>query len=109
MNKTRAEIDALISNWKADPIWDIEDTDGFEAHRDELLAVHEAYLAECAADRQSALMQKAEDLGVPGNLKLAEYITRLERRLEEMNGALESIYFNSTRAQGRIAQFHEDW
>lgn len=35
--KTEEEIRALKANWQADPIWDIEDTEGFEEHREELL------------------------------------------------------------------------
>lgn len=36
--KTKSEIDALKANWLLDPHWDIEDTPGFEEHRDELVA-----------------------------------------------------------------------
>lgn len=34
--KTREEVDALKRNWENDPIWDIEETEGFEEYRDEL-------------------------------------------------------------------------
>lgn len=33
---TRQEVEALKSAWKAVPTWDLEDTEGFEAHKDEL-------------------------------------------------------------------------
>lgn len=36
--KTEEEVRALKVNWQADPMWDIEDTEGFEEHREELLA-----------------------------------------------------------------------
>lgn len=36
--KSRAEIEALKENWLSDPCWDIEDTEGFEAHYGELYA-----------------------------------------------------------------------
>ncbi len=39
MSKTRAELDQLIVSWRDDPSWEIELTDGFEEHKDELLAV----------------------------------------------------------------------
>lgn len=32
------EIQELKDNWRRDPCWDIEDTEGFEEHREELLA-----------------------------------------------------------------------
>lgn len=35
--KTPEQIQALKDNWIKDPCWDIEDTEGFEAHHDELL------------------------------------------------------------------------
>lgn len=34
--KTTAEIKALIKDWEEDPCWDLEDTEGFEAHVVEL-------------------------------------------------------------------------
>ena len=37
MPKSREEIENLKHGWRKDPIWDIEDTPGFEAHRDELV------------------------------------------------------------------------
>jgi hypothetical protein len=36
------EIQALKDGWVKDPCWDIEDTEGFEAHHDELLEFHKA-------------------------------------------------------------------
>jgi len=35
---TREQIEQLKSSWVADPCWDIEDTECFEEHRDELAA-----------------------------------------------------------------------
>lgn len=39
MSKTRAELDELIVSWRDDPSWELELTDGFEEHKDELLAL----------------------------------------------------------------------
>ena len=41
MAKTREEVEALKADWLKDPIWDIEDTEGFEDHHDELKAFHD--------------------------------------------------------------------
>lgn len=38
--KTPEEIESLKRSWFSDPCWDIEETEGFEAHRDELLEYH---------------------------------------------------------------------
>ncbi len=35
--KTEQEVHELKANWQADPIWDIEETEGFEEHRAELV------------------------------------------------------------------------
>ena len=39
--RSREEIEELKREWIKDPLWDIEDTEGFEAHVDELKAFHE--------------------------------------------------------------------
>lgn len=55
--KTAEEIQALKDNWRKDPCWDIEDTEGFEDHKDELLA----YRLEVEAEADRKLQeQKAE-------------------------------------------------
>lgn len=38
MPKTKEELDYLKLSWERDPNWDIEETEGFEEYRDELLA-----------------------------------------------------------------------
>ena len=40
--KTPEEVQQLQANWHADPIWDIEDTDGFEEYREVLIAYRQA-------------------------------------------------------------------
>jgi len=36
--KTQEEINELKRQWKQDPCWDIEETEGFEGHHEELTA-----------------------------------------------------------------------
>ena len=36
----REEIEKLKESWLHDPCWDIEDSEGFEEHREELVAFH---------------------------------------------------------------------
>lgn len=38
MAKTNEELQALKDNWRKDPNWDIEDTEGFEDHAEDLIA-----------------------------------------------------------------------
>lgn len=91
---TREQVENLKSQWAADGTWDIEDTPGFGACRDELLAYRKEVEAE--RDRQEAgmLTLKALDLGCPGNLDLAAYVLRLERRIDDLSLAVENMYFS---------------
>ncbi len=62
--KTRREIETLKAGWLRDPCWDIETTETFEAHRDELLAFRQATEAGWKAEREAreaALLLLAED------------------------------------------------
>jgi len=62
--KTREEIEALKASWRKDPLWDIESTQGFEDHKEELLAYRKQVEAEVeqkvreSADRRVELMKK---------------------------------------------------
>ena len=79
-------VEELKTQWRNDPIWDLEETEGFEAHYEELLAYRLACKAEWKAQRARELEDKATALGVPGNLLLAQHFMELEEkilRLEE--------------------------
>lgn len=80
-------VDELKSQWVRDPIWDIEDTEGFEDYHDELLAFRLKKEAEWGAARREQLLLKAEKVGMPGNITLARYVEWLEKRI----GALENV------------------
>lgn len=81
----------LKNEWQADPCWDLEDTDGFEAHRDELLAYRLECEAKWTAEKQAQLEKRAELLGCPGNVKLAQYVVSLEYRLDRLVERLETV------------------
>lgn len=87
MIKTTAEVDALKQNWLNDPCWDIETTEGFEDHHDNLLAFRLEREAAWQRKRSMQLAERAVELGVPGNLVLALYVEKLEDRI----GRLESL------------------
>lgn len=82
--RTRAEIENLKAQWATDPIWDLEDTEGFEAHREELAQYAEEMIDKWDREYAERLRQKADDLGVPGNSKLALYVIRLEERIANL-------------------------
>lgn len=86
--KTQEEIRLLKRDWKSDPCWEIEDTKGFEDHRDELLAFRKQKEQIWEMERNTRLQAKSEDLGVTGNLVLARYIIVLEERILALEAVL---------------------
>ena len=52
---TPQEIEKLKNNWLKDPCWDIEDSEGFEAYREELLAFRLEQEADWEAEREEQL------------------------------------------------------
>ncbi len=89
--KPQQDIQELKAQWLYDPCWDIEETEGFEDHRDELKAFAEEKEAEWArqaeereARRQAKLEEFAEEIGCPGNIKIAMHFEYLKSRIEEL-------------------------
>lgn len=90
---SRQQIENLKFNWRNDPCWDIEDTEGFESVRNELLA----YRLEIEAEWQVRLDRRIESVAIAydikSNLKLAAIIMHLEDRIRDFErrvSALES-------------------
>jgi len=82
--RTRDDIETLKAVWLKDPCWDIEQTEGFEAHREELAAFHEQKRQEWKAKAEQRLQERAARMGIPDNLELAKYIIELEQRLSSL-------------------------
>ena len=89
--RSQSEVFELKQQWKADPSWDIEDTEGFEAHHDELLAFRMECEAEWEQQDKTRLEKRAVSLGCPGNLDLARYVENLESRIKRITDRLEQI------------------
>lgn len=92
--KTREDVEKLKRDWQADPCWDLAETDGFEAYRDELKAFeaeHHARWERQRAEREAAetdrVAMRACELGC--SPALVTFIESLEKRLEQRIGALE--------------------
>jgi len=104
--KTRAEVDELILSWREDPAWEIEETEGFEEHKDELLAVRLKCEAEWKAKAQREHAEARAKLlqpfwealpanirtiaGMPGTdanlvaLAMAEMLIPLQKQLDRL-------------------------
>lgn len=91
MDQIAWKLNRLKADWTADPCWDIEHTEGFEAYHDELLAFRKQKEAEWAAALEKRLRLKSAQLGVPGNLALAAYVERLEQRIDQLEKAVWNL------------------
>ena len=89
--RTVEELESLKANWRNDPIWDIEDTDGFDLHRDELVAYRLEWQARWKAQQEQRLLQFASPLGLENNLALAEYMMRQEATIEELKSNIQHL------------------
>jgi hypothetical protein len=90
--RTAGEVQELCRNWRNDPCWDLETTEGFEAHAPELLEYRQEWERKWAADQHAIVMEKAFELGVPGNTALATYVMRMEREIATLKDALLNGY-----------------
>ena len=89
--RTAEEIEALKANWRNDPCWDIEDTEGFDLHRDELVAYRLEWEVRWKAQREQRLLQFAAPLGLENNLALAECLMRQEAAIEALKEMIQQL------------------
>jgi hypothetical protein len=87
MPKSFYEVRELKANWKSDPIWDIEDTEGFEDHKVELKAYRLEMGTSWAKQNEERLQKRAAELEC--SVRLVEYIEILEYRLERFDDRLD--------------------
>jgi len=95
--KTQSEVKALKDNWFHDPIWDIEETEGFEDYKDELKAYRLEQESKWRAMEYNRLFNRARDLGIDQlgdrdnevDLRLMRYLEGLERQVTELSKSLE--------------------
>ena len=86
---TRDDVEKLKANWEGDPIWDLEDTEGYQAYRDELKAFSEAKHAEWQAHREERERRRAAMVTVCADklgcsYRTAAYILALEERIKRL-------------------------
>ena len=90
------DIQSLKKNWANDPCWDIEDTEGFEAHYDELkvyrLEMEAKWSAEYEARKQKEnelLQAEFDKIGILGLLKIVKDLKDRVGDLESENSDLK--------------------
>lgn len=112
--KTRTELEDLIRRWSDDPSWEIELSDGFEDHKDELLAFRlkcEAeWRAQAGRERVAAISslmkpalvmlaaESARAICQPGTdghrllLAFAEMLLPLKQQLDRLDARVDANY-----------------
>lgn len=91
MLKTTEELEKLKKDWSSDPYWDIENTNGFEEYKEELLE----YRFKCQSkwneerlekENEKLIDKEAETLGIKGLYRILkehnEILKRHERAIE---------------------------
>ena len=80
---TQEQIEQLKANWKSDPCWDIQDTEGFEEHKAELVnfatAVHKEW-KRMEDERKAAKCAKLGGIST----ELLDYIEFLEFKINRL-------------------------
>ena len=89
--RTQEEIQDLKRQWRNGPIWDIYETEGFEAHREELEIYQTSVEKEWEEARKKRFDEYAESMGLQDNHKLARYIKRLENDVSHLEKRLEKL------------------
>jgi hypothetical protein len=93
---TQDEIEKLKKSWMKDPCWDIEDTEGFEEHREELLAYRKELEIEYQRNEEERIARRARvveiDTGVAlsGAAQAIETYAEIEHEIERAINKTES-------------------
>lgn len=104
MEKTKAEIRKLKDDWCKDPCWDIEDTDGFEDHYEELAAFNKVMHQKWQDDEDKRQADKlTEAMGIE-----AIETARLAALNEEWNKARTWAAIAQAEATYRLIQSIEN-
>ena len=81
---TTKDIESLKANWKNDPCWDIEHTEGFEEHKQELKDFRIVTENVWHSQRFARLSEKARRLGIGDNFELLRHIEAMENRIKNL-------------------------
>jgi hypothetical protein len=86
---TKKQIDELKRAWLDDPCWDIYETEGFEAHKDELMAFQEDQEKIWEQKRSARANEEMKKMGIEGKVQLYKEIKSLVYRIENLEQLLE--------------------
>lgn len=107
-SKTEQEIQALKDNWVKDPCWDIETEEGFEDHKEELLAFRLQKEAEWQSEIEEDIARRARivtvetgitDSSIQQNIHtFGEIENQLKRNENGFTSKAEEISIQQVRA-----------
>ncbi len=89
--KTREEIEELKRQWRYDPCWDIETTEGFEDHVEELAKYHTDMVAIWDFEAKERAKARGIEIGVTDNPVLLETIVRMQNRIDSLMERLDKL------------------
>lgn len=81
---TATDVQNLKEQWKSDPIWDLEHTEGFENHFNELKSYREEWEGIWKSKRNDELIERSKKMGIPNNLDLVKYLEGMEFKIERL-------------------------
>lgn len=88
MVKTLAEVEYYKQNWIADPCWDLEDDPNFVDYKEELLHFRLEKEKEWKEKASKRLWLQSCKMGCGDNLILAQYLIRLNDKIDELESRL---------------------
>jgi hypothetical protein len=88
--KTKSEVEYLKLNWSCDPVWDIENTEGFEEYHDKLLEFRLEKEKQWQEDYGKRLWEKSCKMGINGNITLTKYIIEMEKKIEKLSERMDN-------------------
>jgi len=88
--KTPDEIQKLKDGWRHDPCWDIEDTEGFEAHKEELLKYRLEQEAIWNQKREERIAEEMKKMGIV-NRDTYFYLKRIENNIEQLEKRVDKL------------------
>lgn len=88
--KSADEIQKLKDGWRHDPCWDIEDTDGFEAHKEELLKYRLEQEVIWNERRENRVSDEMGKMGIT-NRNTYFYLKGIENSIEQLQKTLDKI------------------
>jgi hypothetical protein len=86
---TRDEIEQLKAAWDYDPCWDLDATEGFEEHAEELRQYQAMRERETTQRREKQIADRAKKLQC--SRELASSIERLEWQIEALQSKLDVL------------------